>query len=103
VAYAALGPDDARRARAGFELAAQAKNLHVDAAIGDVLVQVRRLQQVFAAEWALWRMEKDNQQSVLTFGQRDRSAGRISEAAGRAIQFPARKSKVAVFDIACRG
>ena len=71
VSYTAFGPDDARRARTGFELAAQAKNLYVDAAISDILVQMRGLQQVFAAERALWRVEKDNHQGVLTLGQRD--------------------------------
>ena len=68
VSYAAFGPDDARRAPTGFKLAAQAKNLHVDAAISDILVQMGGLQQVFAAERASWRVEKDNQQGVLTFG-----------------------------------
>jgi hypothetical protein len=71
VSYASFGQDDARRAQSGFELAAQAKNLYVDGAISDILVQMRGLQQVFAAERALWRVEKDNQQGVLTLGQRD--------------------------------
>ena len=43
ISHAALGLDDARRAGIAFELAPQAKNLHVDAAIEDVLVHARGL------------------------------------------------------------
>jgi len=46
--------DDARCARVAFKLAPQAKNLHVDAAIENILMQARGLQQVLAAERALW-------------------------------------------------
>ena len=95
VADATFGPDNARSARTGLELAAQPQNLHVDAAVRDILMQVRGLQQVFAAERALCRVEKDNQQDVLTFGQQDRIAGRISEPPRRGVELPARKSKMA--------
>ena len=39
ISHAALGLDDTRRARVTFELAPQAKNLHVDAAIEDILME----------------------------------------------------------------
>jgi len=44
VADAALGPDEARRAGVGLELAPQAQNLHVDRSIVDVVVEAARLQ-----------------------------------------------------------
>jgi hypothetical protein len=37
ISYTAFGLDDARRARVAFELAPQAKNLHVDAAIAHAI------------------------------------------------------------------
>jgi hypothetical protein len=36
-----------------LELASEAKNLHVDAAIEDILMRARGLQQVLTAKWAL--------------------------------------------------
>ena len=49
VADTALGLDDARCAWIGLELAAQAQDLHVDAAVEHILVHAGRLQQVLAA------------------------------------------------------
>src|SRR5262245_29047750 len=46
ISYTALGLDDARRAGVAFALAPQAKNLHVDAAIENILVYARGVQQV---------------------------------------------------------
>jgi hypothetical protein len=66
ISDAALGLDDARRARVAFKLAPQAKNLHVDAAIENIPMQARGLQQVLAAERALWRFEKGEQQGIPT-------------------------------------
>src|SRR2546429_9007027 len=74
ISDAALGLDHARRARVAFQLAPQAENLHVDAAVEDVLVHARRLQQVLAAERALRRIEKSDQKRILTFGQCHQSA-----------------------------
>ena len=48
VPHAAFGPDDARRAGVRFELASEAKNLHIDAAVKDILVKTGCLQQVLA-------------------------------------------------------
>src|SRR5262249_20991231 len=93
ITYAALGLDDARRARVAFELAPQAKNLHVDAAIENILMHARGLQQVLPAERALRCIEKGDQQGVLAFGQCYRSAGRVGEPPRLAVELPAAKSK----------
>ena len=79
ISHAALGLDDARRAGVAFELAPEAKNLHIDAAIEDILVNACSLQEVLATERALRGIEKGEQQRVLTFSQGDRSAARIGE------------------------
>ena len=48
ISNTALGLDDARCTGIAFELAPEAKNLHVDAAVEDILVKACRLQQVIA-------------------------------------------------------
>ena len=50
ISHAALGLDDARRAGVAFELASEAKNLHVDAAIEGVVrvIALHLLQQLIA-------------------------------------------------------
>src|SRR3954451_18728219 len=58
----AFGLDQTRRVRTRFELATKAKNLHVDAAIENILVHMRRSQQILPAERALRRVEEDEQQ-----------------------------------------
>jgi hypothetical protein len=58
VANAALGANDARCARIGLQLAPQSEDLDVDAAVKNILVYSRCLQQVLAAEWPLGRVEK---------------------------------------------
>src|SRR5262245_25891621 len=102
ISYTALGLDDARRARVAFELAPQAKNLHVDAAIENILMHARGLQQVLPAERALRRIEKGEQQAVLAFGQCYRSAGRVGEPPSLAVELPAAKSKAGPLGIARR-
>src|SRR5262245_31673241 len=44
ISDAALGLDDARRAGVAFELASEAKNLHIDAAIENILMHACGLQ-----------------------------------------------------------
>src|SRR5262245_30353616 len=102
ISHAALGLDDARGVRVAFELAPQAKNLHVDAAIENILVHARGLQQVLAAQRALRRIEKGEQQGVLALGQCYRSAGGVGEPPGFAVELPAAKSKAAPLAIARR-
>src|SRR5215467_8980277 len=50
VSDAALGLNDARCARVALQLAAQAQDLHVDAAVEHVFMHAGRLQQVLAAQ-----------------------------------------------------
>src|SRR5262245_9042045 len=102
ISHAALGLDDARRARVAFELAPQAKNLHVDAAIENILMHARGLQKVLPAERALRRIEKGDQQGVLAFGQCYRSTDRVGEKPGLAVELPTAESKAAPLGIAGR-
>src|SRR5262245_22369446 len=102
ISYTALGLDDARGVRVAFELAPQSKNLHVDAAIENILMHARGLQQVVAAERALRRIEKGEQQGVLAFCQCHRSVSGVREPPGFAVELPAAKSKAAPLGIARR-
>ncbi len=102
ISDAALGLDDTRRARVAFELASEAKDLHVDAAVEDILVDTSRLQQVLAAKRTLRCFEKGEQHCILTLGQCDRGAGRVGELPGLAVELPAGKSKAAALGIARR-
>src|SRR5215467_14515183 len=64
-----LGLDDSRCTGVAFELASEAKDLHVDTAIEDILMHARGLQQLLTAKWTLRRLEKGKQQCVLALGQ----------------------------------
>src|SRR4051812_26980468 len=99
ISDATLGLDEARRARIAFELAPQAENLHVDAAIENILVNACGLQQVFTAEWALWRIEEGQQQRMLALGQGHQSAGRIGEPPRLAVELPPTKSIAATLRV----
>ena len=77
------------RSGVAFELAAEAKNLHVDAAIEDILMHARGLQQVLTAMWALGRIEKGKQQCILALGQGYRSAVWGGELPGLSVELPA--------------
>jgi hypothetical protein len=102
VSDTALGLDDARCAGVAFELAAQAKNLHVDAAVEDILVNAGRLQQMIATKRPQWRFEKGEQHCILTVRQCDLCAGRVGESAALTVELPAQKSKAATLAIARR-
>src|SRR5215469_9461796 len=102
ISYTPLGLNDSGRARVAFELAPQAKNLHIDAAIKNILMDARGLQQVLPAKRALRLIEKGDQQGVLAFGQCYRSAGRVGEPPSLAVELPAAKSKAASLGIARR-
>src|ERR1700737_2407225 len=52
ISDAALGLNDAGRARGAFPLAPQTQDLHIDAAVEHVFVDPRRLKEVLAAERA---------------------------------------------------
>ena len=88
---AALGLDDAGRVEPGLQLAPQPQNVDIDAAVEDILVRAGRLQEVFARKWALWRVEEDDQQGILTFRQRNRRAVRVGKPLNVLIELPATK------------
>ena len=102
ISDAALGLDHARGAGVAFEFAPEAENLHVDAAIEDILVHASCLQQLLAAERSLRRFEKGEQHRILALGQCHRDAGRIGELPDPAVELPTGKSKAAAFGIARR-
>ena len=90
VSDAPLGLDELRRARILFELAAKAKDLHVDAAIEDVFVHAGRLQKMLAAERALGSVEEGDEQRIFAFGQRDleRRSGSVRRRVRRLNRHP---------------
>jgi hypothetical protein len=102
VTDAALGLDDARCARVAFQLAPKAQDLHVDAAVENVLVDAGRLQKVLAAERALRRLEKGNEQRVLALGQDHGSAVRIGEPSCPAVELPTGESPATALGLARR-
>jgi len=89
VANAALGLNDPRRARIGLQFAPQPQDLHVDAAVENILVHPSCLQQMLAAERPLGRVEKGGQQSIFTLGQRDLGSAGVGETPGTPIELPA--------------
>src|SRR5262249_53904719 len=102
VANAALGSNDLGRARIGLELAPQPEDLHIDAAIKNVLMHTGCLQQVLAAEGPVGRIEKGRQQSVFAFGQRDLGPAGVGEPPGAPIELPAAKTPPTAPRIALR-
>ena len=69
IADAAFGLDDARHLRVCLQFAPQPQDLNIDAAIEDVFVEPRRLQQILARKRSLRRIEEGQQQGVLAFAQ----------------------------------
>ena len=102
ISDAALGLDDSRRVMVALELASEAKNLHVDAAIEDVVMRARGLQKVLTAKWAPRRIEKGKQQCILAPGQGYGSAVWVSELPGLSVELPAGKLKAATLGVARR-
>src|SRR5262245_22442565 len=102
ISDATLGLDDAGRAGVAFELASEAKNLHVDAAVEDILMHTRGLQQVLTAKWPLRCVEKGKQQCVLALGQGYRTAVWVGELPGLPVELPAGKSKATALGFARR-
>ena len=70
IADATLGSNEGRRGCVDLELASQPQHLHVDTAIKDIFVDAGRVQQIFAAERSLRRVENRNQQGLFALGQR---------------------------------
>jgi len=102
IASAALGTNNARCTRIGLQFAAQPQDLHVDAAVENILVHPSRLQQMLAAERPLGCVEKGGQQSIFTLGQRDLGSVGVGEAPGAPIELPAAELAPAALRIPLR-
>jgi hypothetical protein len=99
---AALGLYHARGARIALEFAPEAKDLHVDATIENVLVGASSLQKVLSAKRTLRGFEECDEHRVFTLSQGYWTAGRVDEPSGPAVELPAGKSKAASSWIAHR-
>src|SRR5262245_49676136 len=101
IADAALGLDDSWRARIDLELASQPQHLDIDAAIENVLVHPRRLQQILPRQRPLGCFEKGDQQRVLALAQRNRGSIRIEELPAAPLQHPPVEPVATPLGIAC--
>ena len=89
VAHAALGADHPRRIRINLQLAPQPQDLNIDAAIEDILMNSRRAQEMLARKRSPWRLQKRQQQGVLTFAQRDCFFIGVYQPSATTLQLPA--------------
>jgi hypothetical protein len=101
IADAALGLDDAWRARIDLQLAPQPQHLDIDAAIENILVYTGGLQQLLPRERPLRGFKKGEQQAVLTLAQRDRRAVGVEELSTTPFKHPAVEPVAASLRIAC--
>lgn len=102
VAHAALGLDDARRARVVLQLASQPQHLNVNAAIEDVFVDAGRLEQVLTAERAFGRLEEGQQQGIFALAQGNRRVAGVDQLAAAALELPAVEPIAAALGIRAR-
>jgi hypothetical protein len=102
ISDAALRLDDLGRARVLLQLAPEAKNLDVDAAVEDVFMHPGGLQKMLPAERALRSVQEGDKQRVFPFGQRNVRAIRIGKPSGAKIELPAGKPIAAAFWLPCR-
>jgi len=72
-----------------LQFAPQPQDLHIDAAVENVLVYSGCLQELFAAEGALRRIEKGRKQRIFPLGQRDLGSGGVDKTAETPIELPA--------------
>ena len=100
VAYSALGLNNAWRARIGLQLAPQPQDLNVDAPVENILVDARCLQQVFAGQRSLRRLEERQQQGILTLAQRNLVAIGIEQLSATAFERPTVETVSAALGIA---
>src|SRR5262245_60500819 len=90
VTRAALGVDVTGTARIGFELLAQAHDLHVDGTVVHAIgVEPGEIQQLVAAKGAARGTEQDNEQVEVALAQRDRAPTGRDEPARMEIELPA--------------
>src|SRR6185369_15288291 len=88
IADATLGLYDPRRARIGLQLAPPPQDLHIDAAVEDILMDASRLQQMLARKGPLRRIEKGDQQGIFALGQRHRLVLGIRQAPVAPVELP---------------
>ena len=103
VSDAPLGLNELRHAWILFQLAAKAKDLHVNAAIEDVFMDSSRLQKMLAAERTLGSVEEGDEQRIFAFCQHDLNAVGVGEAPRAEVQSPTRKLVASAFVVAGRG
>ena len=103
ISDAALRLKHLRRARVPFQLAAEAKNLHVDTAIENVFVHASRLQEMLSAQRTLGSVQEGNKQCIFPLRQGDRGAVRVGKTSRTAAKLPAKKPIAASLGVAGRG
>jgi hypothetical protein len=89
VADTPLSLDNLRYARIALKFTPQSQNLHIDAAIENVLVYPSRLQELFSAERTLRRAEKGCQQSIFPLGKGHLRSSGVDKTAKAPIELPA--------------
>jgi hypothetical protein len=102
ISDAALRLDDLGRARVLLQLAPEAKNLDIDAAVEDVSMHPGGLEKVLPVERALRSVQEGDKQRVFPFGQRNVRAILIGKPSGAKIELPAGKPIAAAFWLPCR-
>lgn len=75
----------------GFQFASQPQHLYIDAAIENVLVHPRGLEEPLAGEWPLRSLQKRDEQSIFAFRQCHGSFVRAYQAAMVSFELPAAK------------
>ena len=102
ISDAALRLNHLRRARVPFQLAAEAKNLHVDTAIENVFVHASRLQEMLSAQRTLGSVQERDKQCIFPLRQGDRGAVRVGKTSRTAAKLPAKKPIAASLGVAGR-
>jgi hypothetical protein len=65
-------------------------------------VYTRRLKQMFAGQWSLWRIKERDQQRVLSLGQRDSISARVRQPPRTAVELPGPETAATVFGLSLR-
>src|ERR1700722_3224899 len=102
ISDAPLRLDDLGRTRILRQLAPEAKNLDVNAAVENVFMHPGGLQKVLPAERALRSVQESDKQRVFAFGQRNVRAVWIGKPSGAQIELPPGKPIAAPFRLAPR-
>src|SRR6516165_763447 len=102
VTDASLGLNNLRCARIRLQLAPQAQDLHIDAAVENVLVHPGCLLQMLSAERPLGCIEEGHQQGIFSFCQCDLISCRIGKASTPPIELPVPEPIPAPFRVPLR-